>query len=107
MRRISPLARLARGGWLALGLVALVAASGCGRRATAEDCEFIVDRYVEVELRALSVTDPKVIEQRKVEMRKDLKDELRACPGKRITDAMLACVRKAESNAELDRCTRW
>jgi hypothetical protein len=107
MRRAQAAARLV-GGWLPLAVWALSApALGCGRKATTEDCDFIVDRYVEVELRALSVTDPKVIEERKLEMRKDLKDELKACPGKRVTDTMLACVRKAESNAELDQCTRW
>jgi hypothetical protein len=88
-----------------LGLALLVTA--CGRRATQEDCDLIVDRYVEVELRALKVTDPKIIEERKSEMRKDLKDDLKTCPGKRITDAMLACVRQAETNADLDKCTRW
>ncbi len=72
-----------------------------------EDCDFIVDRNVEIELKALRVTDPKVIEQRKADMRKDLKDELKACPGKRITDSMLACVKAAETSVELEKCTRW
>jgi hypothetical protein len=80
---------------------------GCGRKATMADCDMIVDRYVEVELKALKVTDPHIIDQRKTEMRKDLSEDLKACPGKRITDNMLACVRKAESDAELDKCTRW
>lgn len=93
---------------LALGALAVALAStACGRKATEEDCDLIVDRYVEVELQALKVTDPKVVELRKVEMRRDLKDDLKACPGKRITDSMLACVRQAASNAELDKCTRW
>jgi hypothetical protein len=91
-----------------LSLLALVASvGGCGRTATTEDCDLIVDRYVEIELKALKVTDPKVIEQRKADMRKDLREELKTCPGKRITDSMLACVKAAESNAELDKCTRW
>ena len=91
----------------ACGMLGLSPLVGCGRRATAEDCGVIVDRYVEIELRALKVTDPKIIEQRKVEMRRDLKDDLKACPGKRITDSMLACVRQAQTNDELDKCTRW
>jgi hypothetical protein len=91
-----------------VAIAALVLASaGCGRRATAEDCDFIVDRYVEIELRALKVTDPAIILQRKVEMRRDLKDDLKACPGKRVTDGMLECVRRAQTNDELDKCTRW
>ena len=96
------------GVWFALVAVGLaLGPTGCGRKATEEDCDLIVDRYVEVELRALKVTDPKVVEQRKAEMRRDLKDDLKSCPGKHITDSMLACVQKAESNAELDKCTRW
>jgi hypothetical protein len=100
MRGPSPLS-------LAFPLAFAVALPACGRKATPEDCDFIVDRYVEIELTALSVTDPKVIAERKAEMRKDLKDDLRACPGKRVTDAMLECVRTAKTNTELDKCTRW
>jgi hypothetical protein len=94
---------------LAAGLVACAGfgAAACGRKATIEDCDLIVDRYVEIELQALKVTDPKVIAERKVEMRRELSDDLKTCPGRRVTDAMLACVQKAQSNAELDKCTRW
>ena len=89
----------------ALALVGLLA--GCGRKATPADCDFIVDRYVEIELKTLKVTDPAEVAKQKAAMRNDLKDELAACPGKRLTDSMLDCVKKAESNDELDRCTRW
>jgi hypothetical protein len=90
-----------------LAVVWALGATGCGRRATPEDCAMIVDRYVEMELRDLKVTDPKIIAQRKDEMRRDLKDDLKACPGKRITDSMLVCVRQAQTNDDLDKCTRW
>ncbi len=99
-------ARAVRSVTLVLFVLALSAA-GCGRKATAEDCALIVDRNVEVELRALKVTDPTIIERHKAELRRDLKDKLDMCPGKRITDSMLTCVRKAETSDELDRCTRW
>jgi hypothetical protein len=81
--------------------------AGCGRKATEEDCALIVDRYVEIELKTLKITDSAVVEKRKIEMRSDLKDDLKTCPGKRITDSMLACVKKAETNDQLDKCTRW
>ena len=83
--------------------VFVLAMAACGRKATPQDCDLIVDRYVEIELQALKVTDPKVIEERKKEMRHDLSDDMKACPGKRITDSMIACVRGAQSNAELDK----
>jgi uncharacterized protein YicC (UPF0701 family) len=98
--------RAARSASLAALALAL-AAAGCGRRATAEDCALIVDRNVEVELQAMKVTDPAVIQRHKAELRRDLKDKLDTCPGKRITDAMLTCVRQAQTSEELDRCTRW
>jgi hypothetical protein len=89
-----------------LALGALLTAA-CGRKATAEDCAFIVDRYAEVELRALKVTDPVIVDKRKEELRRDLREDLKSCPGKRITESMLSCVRQAQTNVELDKCTRW
>jgi hypothetical protein len=97
------IALLLRAGALAAALML----EGCGRKATPEDCALIVDRYVEMELRTLKITDPAVIEQRQVQMRTDLKDDLKSCPGKRITDSMLVCVKKAQTNDELDKCMRW
>jgi len=60
-----------------------------------------------VELNGLSVTDPTAIDKRKAEMRVALKDDLARCPGKRITDSMVACFRNARTNAALVACTRW
>jgi hypothetical protein len=86
-------------------LAASVLALGCGRKATQADCDLIVDRYVEVQLRAMNINDPATIDKRKVEMRQDVKDELRDCIGKRVTDGMLACVKSAKTNDEMDKCT--
>ena len=95
--------------WHRLAALAIVvgAAAGCGRKATVEDCALIVDRYVEMELKTLKITDPAVIEKRKAEMRSDLREELKTCPGKRITESMLQCVRNAQANDQLDKCMRW
>jgi hypothetical protein len=103
LRQRAPLA------WLVMSVAcgASIASTGCGRPATKQDCDLIVDRYVEIELETLKVTDPTIIAQRKIEMKRDLKDDLTTCPGKRITDSMLACVRTAKTNEELDKCTRW
>jgi hypothetical protein len=40
-------------------------------------------------------------------MRVELKDDLQKCPGKRITDSMLRCVQKAQTNDEIDKCTTF
>ena len=86
---------------IALSLVLV----GCGRKATQADCDLILDHYVETQLRAMSITDPATIDKRKAEMRADMKDEVRDCVGKRVTDGMLACVKSAQTNAEIDKCT--
>ena len=88
-------------------LVALVfGLAGCGRKATRADCELVVDRNIEVKLRADGVTDPDVIQKRKDELRGSLKDDIDRCSGKRVTDSMMACVRTAETAEQIDKCLR-
>jgi hypothetical protein len=89
-------------------LVALaLGATACGRRATAADCDLIFSRYVEVQLRAVHVTDPVEVTKREQAMRDEMKDDLKQCPGKRITDSMLRCVQNAQTNDDIDKCTRF
>ena len=85
------------------GLFSLV---GCGRKASAEDCALLLDRNVEVALRSMNVTDPAAVQKKKDEIRGEMKGDMKDCVGKRITDGMLACVRKAETPAALDSCMR-
>jgi hypothetical protein len=87
-------------------LLALLLA-GCGRRATAADCDLIFNRYVEVQLRSVHITDPIEIAKREQSMRGEMKDDLKECPGKRITDSMLRCVQNAQTNDDIDKCTRF
>jgi hypothetical protein len=92
--------------------VALLAASACGHQASEAECQVIVERIVELEMKAQNVTDPAEIAKRKAEslgladsgaaMGSDV---LKGCIGKHITDRELACVREATSAAEItDRC---
>jgi hypothetical protein len=85
----------------------VLAAAGCGRRATTADCDLIFNRYVEVQLRAVHITDPVEVTKREQAMRAEMKDDLQQCPGKRITDSMLRCVQNAQTNDEIDKCTRF
>jgi len=79
---------------------------GCGRKATREDCEMIVDRNIEVKLRADGVTDPSVIQKRKDEIRPTLKEDIDKCVGKRVTESMMTCVKTAETAEQIDKCLR-
>jgi hypothetical protein len=95
-----------------LGLAALLAllASACGHPATEAECEAIVNRIVELELKAQKVTDPNEIAKRRSESLglagdKGKAEVLQGCIGKRITDRALVCVREADNASEItDRC---
>ncbi len=79
--------------------------AGCGHPATAEECNAIIAKSAELELRAQNVTDPAVIAQR-IEAVKTARGEelLKRCVGKRITERALACVGRAGSPKEVDAC---
>lgn len=91
---------------LLLALSAL-SATGC-RYATEQDCERIIDRIVELELKEQGIKDPKLIEQRKADTRQQKREELLAgCVGKRISDSALTCIDKAESSRDItEKCLR-
>ncbi len=79
---------------------------GCGRKATRADCELVVDKNVEVKLKADGMTDPPLVAKRKEELRASLKDDIDKCVGKRVTDGMLTCVKGAETAEQIDKCLR-
>jgi hypothetical protein len=92
-------------------LVIAVLIGGCGHPASEAECEVILDRIVELELKTQRVTDPGEIAKRRNESlglggTKGAKSNvLQGCVGKHITDSALACVRSAATSAEItDRC---
>jgi hypothetical protein len=95
-----PFARLA----LAAALPAAVLGLGCGRHATPADCQLIVDKSVELQMKEMSETSPAVIEERKEHIRGELQDDLKSCETRRVTDKTMACVASAPSTQELDKC---
>ena len=94
---------------LALALVGLAVAScvcGCGRRATAADCQLIVDKSVELQLKEMSETDAAAIAEHAKHIRDELDDQIQSCQSRHVTDRTMACVQAAASTQELDRCLR-
>jgi hypothetical protein len=81
-------------------------ATGCGRRATSEDCRVIVDRSVELQMKEMSHNDPKAIAEREQSVRAALEEQMRSCETRRVTDKTMACVRTASTMQELDECLR-
>jgi hypothetical protein len=94
---------------LTLILVAgTLGSAGCAReRATLEQCQEILDRIVDLELRERGFRDPALERRKREEMRTLLAHELRRCQGRPLRESALTCVRRAKSNEELSHtCLR-
>ena len=81
-----------------------MAAPGCGRKATVDDCEQIVKRIVELELK--SVVPQQEMTSEVTQAQQTFKERaLTECVGRRITDKSLACVAAAKDSATIiDEC---
>jgi hypothetical protein len=97
---------MARATALACTVVFAVTLAACGRKATAADCQLILDRSVELQMRELDKSDPEATAKRQAVLRQELEGEMKDCVGRRITDPMMACVRSATTTTELERCVR-
>ena len=90
---------------LGVVLVAAVCAA-CGRKATEGDCQLIVDRSVELQMKEMEKSEREAIEKRQQQLRKELEGEMKDCVGRRVTEKMMACVRAAQSSADLEKCVK-
>jgi hypothetical protein len=92
--------------WLAVILTSTL--SGCGRtRASAADCEKILDRIVEIELQERGFRDQALADRKRRELRETLSAQLKECQGKQLKPGALACVAKAKSAEEISHeCLR-
>jgi hypothetical protein len=108
MPAVAPSCPLRSAPWArTLGIVAgIYAAIGCGRRATRADCQLLVDRGVELQMKGMSLTDRTAIKKREQQVRDSLQTEIDSCEGRRVTERMMACVKAAPTTAELDQCLR-
>ncbi len=79
---------------------------GCGRRATEADCQLIVDKSVELQMKEMEKTDPVAIQKRQDALRHELEPEMKECVGRRITDKMMTCVKGAQQSADLETCVK-
>jgi hypothetical protein len=88
-------------------LICALFVSGCGHKATEADCQLIVDRMVEVKLDQLGITDAEDRNRQKdILLSRTTGVDNTDCIGRRITDGMLACVKKAKSQDEITSCLR-
>jgi hypothetical protein len=87
--------------WLILGLTV-----ACGKPATAEDCEHIMSRITELEMKAANVADPVAI-QAQVERTKQMFQHAAEgeCVGRRLSKATRECVDRAQTARQIvDEC---
>jgi hypothetical protein len=94
--------------WLSTGAGVLLAgyATACGRRATEQDCQLIVDKSVELQLKEANQTSPDAVQKREEQVRAELESEIKSCEGRRVTEKTMACVHAAATTQELDQCLR-
>lgn len=85
---------------LGFGVLLLVALVSCGRPATEKECDEIVARITELELKARGIAgnNAEEIKETKAALRKDT---LRGCVGRRISDKALVCVRSAKTAQQI------
>ncbi len=105
---MNPSVRLVAGAVGAMIGFALPLALGGCHRATEADCEEIVDKIVELELKEQGVNDPATIETRKTETKAKKRQELiQSCVGKRVSVSAMRCIHNAKTSTEItDRCLR-
>ena len=84
----------------------VLALYACRRLATQADCQLIVDRSVELQLKELSEVDAAAIAHREQEVRAELESDIKSCENGRVTEKTMNCVRSARATSDLDKCLR-
>lgn len=81
---------------------------GCGRPATAEECQEIVERITRLEAAKLNPGRPERVEEEVNKVKSDPSLRERAskeCVGHPISDRAMACIRDAQTSLEItERC---
>lgn len=86
-------------------LSAGVLLTACGHPATREECDELFAKNAEIELKAQRITDPKTVAERTAAARAAEGEAFASrCVGRRITERALACVRRASTAEQVDRC---
>ena len=81
---------------------AAILLAGCGRPATQQECDEIVGRIAELEIREAASTAPADVEKQVHETKQAFQAKSkRECVGKRINSRALGCVRSAKTAEEI------
>jgi hypothetical protein len=87
--------------WAALSLVL-----GCGRPATVGDCERIISRVAELELKEVEISDQEVVKSQIEGTQAAFRERMMSdCVGRRLRQSSLDCVNRATSaNQVVSEC---
>lgn len=81
---------------------ALFLLPACGRPATEAECDEIVGRIAELELKEAKSADPADVQRQVTETKEAFRSKMKTqCVGKRVTDYALRCVRNAKTAEEI------
>jgi hypothetical protein len=87
-----------------LWLILACLLTACGRPATEAECDEIVARITELELKESKVSDKLEVQKQVTETQAAFKGKTKEqCVGKRVTERALACVRAAKTAEEIVR----
>lgn len=83
-------------------LVVPLLASACGKPASVEDCEKIVERITELKLAEANVVDPGEIEATVTKTKQAFREQaMKQCVGRRITRDALVCLDGASTAEQI------
>jgi hypothetical protein len=87
-------------------LLSIVVHWGCNRHpASTEDCEAIVHRLVELELRESGYRDPTLRTRWQEHLTRQLAPDLVRCRGRKVRSSLRACIAAAQTSEEIaHRC---
>jgi hypothetical protein len=88
-----------------LGLLFLCLCS-C-RRATQEDCQVIIDKSVELQMKESNKDDPGLVAKEKERLAKEMEEAMgKNCVGRIMSKSAIDCVRGAQSTKQLEQCVK-
>jgi hypothetical protein len=86
--------------------VFLLFSAACGHRATRADCQLIVAKSVELQMKEMRETDPGAIAKKQRDVEVELTAQLSSCEQRRVSERTIACVQTASVKAELETCLK-
>ena len=91
-----------------LGLLGLLTFSACtDESATPDDCDAILTRIIELEIREQGYRDPALVERKQTQLRHAFADEIGRCVGRRLPQGAMECITTASSAEQVShRCLR-